>query len=308
MTTINQYFRLQFSMLKRQLIDFGFNPILGLILIFTAFTGLSFYLFNQLAYANYCYVLIALSVVFKYSESNRNDFLKFNFSKKTYFTIRILENVITVVPFLIFLCFRQEFYPLLFLVLFSTSITLINIQKQSSLTIPTPFYKKPFEFIVGFRNCIILFLLAYFLTAIAVAYNNFNVGLFALMLVFLVCLSFYTQTENDFYVWIYKLNAKAFVLHKIKTAILFSTLICLPITLVLLFFFQTNIRAIIGFQTLGYCYLLTIILAKYSCYPQKMSLPQSLLLAVGVTMPPILLVLIPFFYFKSQQQLKEILE
>lgn len=89
---------------------------------------------------------------------------------------------------------------------------------------------------------------------------------------------------------------------------MFSTLITLPITLVLLYFFKQNIHATIGFQLIGYCYLVTIILAKYSTYPQKMNLPQGVLFAISIAAPPFLLGLIPFFYIQSTKRLKEILE
>ena len=78
--------------------------------------------------------------------------------------------------------------------------------------------------------------------------------------------------------------------------------------MLLLIFFQTNIKAVFGFQALGYCYLLTVILAKYSAYPKKINLPQGILLALSLAMPPLLLVLVPFFYIQSKNRLKEILE
>lgn len=308
MTILKQYFGLQLSMLKRQLIDLGVNPILGFIIILTGFYCFSYYLFYKTEYANYLYVFIALTIVFKYSGINRNDFLKFIFSTKDYIKIRVLENLITVTPFIIFLCFNKELYITFLLIVLSFFITLMNTNKQIALTIPTPFYKKPFEFIIGFRIWIGVFLFAYFLTVMSLIYQNFNLGIFSLILVFLICLSFYNEPENEFYVWIHQLKINEFLLDKIKTAIVFSSIISLPITLALLFFFQTNIQVIIGFQFLGYCYLLTVILAKYSAYPQKMNLPQGVLLSMSIIMPPILLVLIPFFYLQSYRRLKEILE
>lgn len=294
-------------MLKRQLIDFGLNPILGFVIISIGFYGLSFYLFIKTEYANYLYILIALSVVFKYSEVNRNDFLKLIYPKEKYFKIRILENLITVTPFIIFLCLKKELYSIFFLIVLLILIILMNTNKQVRFTIPTPFYNKPFEFIVGFRIWLIVFLFAYFLTAMSIIYQNFNLGIFSLILVFLVCLSFYNEPENEFYVWIYKLKVDRFLLGKIETAIISSTLISLPITLALIFSFKTHIQAVVGVQVLGYCYLLTVILAKYSTYPQKINLPQVILLALSMVIPPILLALIPFFYFHSHKRLKEIL-
>ena len=246
--------------------------------------------------------------MFKYSEINRNNFLKLIFPREDYFRVRILENIITVLPFIIFLGFKNEPYTILLLIALSTFLSLMNINNQVTLTIPTPFYKKPFEFIVGFRIWIGVFLFAYFLTATSIIYQNFNLGLFSLVLVFLLCLSFYNEPENEFFVWVHKLKVNGFLFDKIKTAIIFSTIISSPIILSLLFFFQTEIWVIISFQILAYCYLLTVILAKYSAYPQKMNLPQGILLALSIIMPPVLLALIPFFYLQSYRRLKEILE
>ena len=295
-------------MFKRKLSEFGLNPILGFIIILTGFYGFSIYLFNKTAYANYTYILIALSAVFQYSEINRSDFLKFIYPKNNYYQIRVLENLITVVPFILFLCYKVEFYSVVLLIVVSILFSFLNTNKKVTATIPTPFYRKPFEFIVGFRKSLFGFLFAYFLTVVSLIYHNFNLGIFSLALIFLLCLSFYREPESEFYVWIHKLKVNRFLFDKIITAIIFSTIISLPITIALLIFYQTNIKAVFGLQALGYCYLLTVILAKYSVYPKKMNLPQGILLALSITMLPLLLAVIPFFYIQSRKRLKEILE
>jgi hypothetical protein len=308
MTSIQQYFSLQLILLKREIIDFGLNPFIGLIISTAGFYGLSFYIFSQTEYANYCYVLFAVIILFKYTETNRNDFIKFNFPSRTYYKIRVLENLITVTPFLIFLCFKKDVYRALLLILLSALFSIIHTKKMNTVAMPTPFYKRPFEFLVGFRNYFILLIFCYMLTGISVFFTNFNLGIFSQILIFLICLTFYSQTENQFYVWVYKLKAKAFLIDKIKIGFLYTTIISLPITLALFYFFRENVRVIIAIQVLGYCYLLAMILTKYSCYPQKISVPQGILFAIGILMPPSLLILIPLLYNKSHKQLKEILE
>lgn len=308
MTTIKHYFTLQLTMLRRQLTDFGINPILGCIIIVIGFLGFSVFLFNKSEYAKYLYILVSLSLMFNYSKIDRNDFLKFIFSEVNYFKIRVLENLLVATPFIIFLCFKKEIYSMFLLIILSIFITLFNSKRSFTLVLPTPFYRRPFEFIAGFRNSIIAIFFAYFITAMAIIYQNLNLGIFSLLFIFLVCLSFYNEPENVFYVWIHKLKVNGFLFDKIKTAIIFSSLITMPVVIGLLVFFKTNLLLILGVQLLGYGYLLTVILAKYSTFPQKMNLPQALLLALSITMPPILLGLVPFFYLQSQKKLKEILE
>ena len=308
MTTLQQYFKLQITMLKRQVIEFGVNPILGFLVIVLCFYGFSYYLFTKTEYANYIYVLAVLSIIIQFSEPTRNDFLKFTFQKSDYYKIRILENIIAVTPFIIFLIWKQAFYIILILVLASILVAFWSTTQKTTLTIPTPFYKKPFEFIVGFRKSILGFIFAYALTIISCIYLNFNLGIFSLILIFLLCLSFYTEPENEFYVWVHHLKVKKFLLDKITTAFIFSSIISFPIIISLLVFFSTNSKVIFGFQALGYCYLLTVILAKYSTFPRKINLPQGVLLAMSIAMPLLLLVVIPFFYIQSNRRLKEILE
>lgn len=308
MKTITQYFSLQLSMFKRHLVEFGINPILGFVIILIAFFGFSLYLFAKTEFANYFYILMALSFVSQYSEINRNDFLKFIYPKQKYFQIRIFENLITIIPFIVFLFYNENFYSLLILIVGSILFSFLQTIKKVTPTIPTPFYRKPFEFIVGFRKSIIAFLFVYFIAAIAVVYHNFNLGIFSLVLVYLLCLTFYIEPEHKFYVWVHKLNANQFLLEKIATAFIFSTLLSLPITFALIIFFPTQVIPVLFCQLLGYCYLSTIIFAKYAAYPKKLNLPNSILVGLSFTMPPLLLVLIPFFYYQSLRRLKEILE
>jgi len=129
-----QYFDLQLTMFKRQLIEFGLNPILGFIIILTGFYGFSIYLFDKTVYANYMYILIALSAIFQYSEINRNDFLKFIYPKNNYFKIRILENLIIVVPFIIFLCYRVELYSVLLLIVGSILFSFFKYKQKSNIS------------------------------------------------------------------------------------------------------------------------------------------------------------------------------
>ena len=53
---------------------------------------------------------------------------------------------------------------------------------------------------------------------------------------------------------------------------------------------------------------LMIVLAKYAAFPGVISLPQALLIAFGLWLPPLLLGIIPYFYSQSIKKLKEILE
>lgn len=305
---MKEYFQLQFKMANRKLTAFGLHPIAGYSLMFIGFVGLSFYLFYKSELAEYIYILTALSVVYQLSEIKRNDFLKSCFGDRNYLKIRLIENGIVIIPFSTFLVYNLLFISTLLTVIIALLLALIKFDNKLNLTIPSPFYKKPFEFIVGFRKSFYLFGLAYFLTVMAVSVGNFNLGIFSLILTFLISLSFYVNPENEYFVWSFSMSPRQFLTKKIKTAIFHSTLLSIPVFVSLGIFFFGNIGILLTFQCLGYLALITIILAKYSAFPKKINLPQVILAVLAIQFPPFLLAVIPILYLQSVNSLNEFLE
>lgn len=295
-------------MTNRKLSSSGINPTLAFILMLIGFIGLSIYLFSKTDYAEYVYILIALRLVSKLSEINRNDFLKMVFEYKMYLKLRVVENIIIALPFIIFLTYKQLYPSLIVLIILSISMALINFKSTFNFTIPTPFYKYPFEFSVGFRSTFYLFFFAYFLTFMAVSVGNFSLGAFALMLIFLVTISFYSKPENEYYVWSFKKSPRGFLFEKIKIGIIYSTILSIPVLLALGVFFRDEASILFLLLLLGYVYLIAMILAKYSAYPLELNIPQGILFAISLLFPPLLIGVIPFFYLKSINRLNAFLE
>jgi hypothetical protein len=55
-------------------------------------------------------------------------------------------------------------------------------------------------------------------------------------------------------------------------------------------------------------YLTTVILAKYAAYPNEIDLVQGIIMAICLVMPPLLIVVIPFFANQSANKLKAFLK
>jgi hypothetical protein len=301
------YFQLQFRLLNRHIRDFGLNPWLGWPLAAVLFVGLSQILFNKTILAGYVILLMALSTVSKLSAHDRNDFLQTCFPSQ-FHRIRLLENALVALPFLVVLLAKVRFWEATGLATATLVLAFIKWGIGGNFTLPTPFGKRPFEFLVGFRKTYYLYIGAIFLTIMAILYHNFNLGIFALLLVFLISMAYYSNLEMGYYVWIHTQQPRAFLRNKIITAVRHSTVLSLPLAIVLAMFFKENIAVILAAQALGYVYLAMMILAKYAAYPNGIGLPQSLLLAFSFTMPPLLLFTVPFFYKKSINRLALILE
>ncbi len=237
----------------------------------------------------------------------RNDFIKSCYLRSTYLKIRLIENALIATPFLIFLLFKHCYLAAGLLAIGVVVSAFINFAQNLHYALPTPFYKIPFEFILGFRSTFLLVFFAYFLTLMSIKVDNFNLGIFSILLVFLISLSFYANPEDKFYVWVYSFSPKQFLLHKVKTALIHATILCLPATVSLLAFYLDYWWVILAVQGLGCLYLSCLVLAKYLNFPHQLNLPQSIIIGLALSFPPLLLGIIPFFYTKSVKKLKEVL-
>ncbi len=304
---MKEYFLLQFKMLNRRMIDFGLPLLIGYTLFPFAFIIFSNYLFEKTEFANYIFLLIALSFISKFSEPKRNNFLKSIFNKKKYKNLRIVENIIYCIPFTLFLVYKKQFVFSLILNLLIIVFTLLNFSSNINVTIPTPFSKKPFEFTVGFRKTFYVFPIAYFLTYISVSVENLNLGIFSMLLVGMACFSYYSKIENEYFVWNYNLSSKEFLIEKTKTCLIFFSLLSLPIIITLTICFFGEIDILIIFFLLCYAYLTAIVFAKYSSFPNEMNMSQGILIATSFIFPPILFIFIPLFYSQSIKKLNTVL-
>lgn len=305
---LKEYFSLQYKMLERKLRESGIHPALGVVLAIVSFVLVSDYIFSQTEFAKYIVILTALSLLVKVSEIKRNDFLKIVFGNKRSRPIRVVENVLISIPFIILLLFHLAYLESMALLTISIILAFYTFKNTNNYSLPTPFSKKPFEFTVGFRNTFFIFPLAYTLTIIAISINNMNLGIFSMLIVFLVSLSFYIKPENEYYVWCHSFEPAKFIFEKIKTATFYSALLVLPITISLILFYPLNAVMILSFTAIGFAFLWTMILVKYSAYPNAMNLPEGILIALCINFPPLLLALIPFFYLKAINKLKVLLK
>ena len=306
--TMKEYFKLQYKSTSRRFKDNGVEPLLAFIILTLGFFGLSIYLFRKTEFAEYIYVLSALSLIGNLSEISRNEFLKICFGDAKLKKIRVMENTIYTLPFLFFLLYKEIYISAFLLLLLTTILALVNFRKTLILTIWTPFSNRPFEFTTGFRNTFFLFFAAYALSIIAVSVDNFNLGLFSMLLVFVTTLSFYTKPENEYYVWIFNLKPKEFLFSKIKTALLFSSSLALPIVIFLSIFYPQQIGLVLLIFIISWAFLIFIVVLKYSAYPNEINLIQGIYIALCIFFPPLLFVLIPYLFIQSQNRLNNFLK
>ncbi|WP_183575607.1 hypothetical protein HDF18_17035 [Mucilaginibacter sp. X5P1] len=220
-----------------------------------------------------------------------------------YRKIRLVENMLIASPFVFFLALQHFFILSLTALICGMLSSLYNEWGKSSFVIFSPFSKEPFEFTVGFRKSYWLLAILYILTIISISVGNFNLGVAALLGVMLVCMNFYSITEPIFYVWIYTQQPKYFLIGKVKTAMLYSISLVLPLMILLSVFYPAKVFIILGITLIGLLYIAMSVVAKYTNYPAQINLLQIIKLGAGVIFPPFMLIIIPHFYLQSIRKL-----
>lgn len=305
---MKDYFLLQYKMTNRKLSEWGINPFVAYMLMVVGYIFLSGYLYSVTEFANYVVLFAAISTITKTSETNRNDFLLIVFGNNKYRQIRVIENVCISLPFSILLLYHNAYIESALLLMVGIFLAGFAFKVNLNIAIPTPFYKKPFEFTVGFRNTFYLFPLAYALLGIAISVDNMNLGIFSMLLVVFISLTYYAKPEDEYFVWSYSSKPGKFIFDKIKTGTIYATTLALPILITLAIFYPLKADEIVLFAIIGLSFLWTTVLAKYAAYPNPMGLPEGVLIAMCVYYPPLLIAVIPYFYYKSVKKLNTLLK
>lgn len=298
------YFYLRYKMVHRTITEFGIHPIIGVLASLLFILGPSVFVLQNLDFGPLLVSSAGIGAVMLTSQIEKNDFLKFNFSNRQFLQIKIIENLTISFLFALILMVFQHFSMSVVLlaaaILLSFKSTKINLNKS----IPTPFYKFPFEFTIGFRRSLLVYIVSLALVIISVIVGNFNLGMFGLALIMFTIISYYSVSEPEFYVWVHQHSSKQFLLYKAIISIKYALLLSLPLVLLLLVFNITQLHIILGGLLLGLLYVITSILGKYAYYPTGLNINQAIGLGVCMLLPPLLLLLIPYFYSKSIDSLK----
>ena len=294
-------------MMNRKLREMGFIPAAAYLLVTGLFLALSYSLFEKIDYAQYIYLVFPVFFFARLSNRQRNDFLKTTFFERQYKMIRLAENLLIALPFALFLCWKHCFLAIIPLLVLSILYSILKIKSFIHLTLPTPFSKHPFEFCVGFRNTFYIFPIAYYVTVMAILHDNLNLGVVALGLVIIVVCGFYLRADNVFYIWTFSLSPSRFLRYKIKKALLFTFLLCVPILLILSIF-HWEYCWVLGIVFLfGSLFLATVIFAKYAAFPNDIGIGETVILMTSALFFPLLFIMVFYFKHKAIEKLNSVL-
>ncbi len=304
---IKHYFELKYLITKRIIKeDIGIHPYLGFLLLLLAFVFGSYIIFARIPYPAWCYALIGIMTMLQQGSTQKQQLLK-PILARNYVKVRLIENLMFSFPFALFLSIKGEFYTPIALLLLSLILVFYERKKIHKPVIPTPFWKWPFEAIVGFRTTWFLILILYFVLVKAIDVSNANLGLVAYGLLNLVCSLFsLIKLEPVYFIWIHDGSPQKFLSEKIKNSLITASILCVPWGILLSIAFPSQALTLFIVQIISLLAGLTFVLIKYSMYPRKLDLLQAIPLLVSLFFAPMLIIM-PFIYYnKAIRQLKKL--
>ncbi len=297
------YFELQCRRMLRMIRNLGVNPSVGLIFGAALFVFMSIIFFKKVSHPQYIYSALALLYLIPLGNHSRNEFLNITFPEKQYLMIRLLENGICVLPFCIFLFIQKQYLISGLTWAVAILLSFFNKVRRPDFVIPSPFSKRPYEFTTGFRRSYILLLAIYLLMAIAIYYGNFNLGIFSLVTLFLVCCSFYSVNDPIFYVWVHAQSPDKFLRSKIKNGLIYCLWLSLILAMALFIAWPAMGFWILIVLLTGFLYLIVVILSVFVNYPAPSTVSQKVQVVASMLCPPLLLFVIPNLYYQALKRL-----
>lgn len=292
------YFKLRLKSILRSGKDIGL-PIWMLFVLFSLLFYILFVLCQRYpTYAPYGIIYIGWLTI--YSNSNRQhiSFLKTQFSHKRFLIVRLVESTVLFSPLLLITIFTYSWWTFLLLLLFILIATFSKGFHLSTRPTPTPFSKKPFEFIIFFRRSWLLFILLYVIAGIGVYVSNPNLCLLVFAFTCLINAQVYSEIEQENILWNYSMKPDVYLWHKIKRGLLQAALLVIPMLIVLSLFFPESLLWYIAIWGATCLFLALLIMVKYAVYPRPIGIMEFYFIAVGSVIP-LIIFLLYFYYFKK---------
>jgi hypothetical protein len=302
------YFKLQYKRFYRNAKDNNSSLLIAALITLILVSLLSSLIIQRFEYGSEIVAIIPLGLVTMLNSKKHLYFLNLHFQKMEILKIRWIENLIICVPFGIILSAHLEFYFALILIAGGSLLAITPPFPGESKVIPTPFYKKPFEFIIGFRKNWAVLIGLYTVATIGLMVDNYNLALVTLFLCLLSFMRYFSEEEPQEWIWVYNKSASAFLKTKIIQSLLQSLILASPILLSLLILHPPNWPITLAALAFGLLIVILSLLVKYAFYPDVNSIVGGIYIAMSLLVPPIVLISIPYFYGIAKKNQNELLD
>lgn len=300
---MREYFGLQCKRGLRFFSDAGVHPFLGCCVCLVLWGVFAKVTFSNTTYAAFLFIGLQGAALTSLSSAHRSEFLQIHFTKRQLWRLRCVENLAVSLPFAgVLLVFGNAYWVLGSLLLAGILSTWTHAFR-GSWVVPSPFGQHPFEFLIGFRKTGWVWLLSCVLIGLAVFTSNFNVGVFACILTFLMALGFFLKPESELVVWQYAFTPKTFLFHKLTRASWQLAVLVVPLWLILVLTFPDFWQGLALLLLIGFLGVWTVVLAKYAAFPYEIGVSEAVILGVCLLFPPFVVLGLIYFFGKAKRNL-----
>lgn len=263
-------------------------------------------LYVKSVYAPYLVAGIALAVAGSCQRQATRIMMTHIADRRLILQLQALESMALVLPWSFLLLYHGDWIIALLTVVLAGLAVFMSRMTTSRVMI-TPFGRRPFEGIVGWRQFWpVLGLLLVFM-AIAHQVGNINFALVSYLGVGATFLFFYEKLEPSYFTWLYTYSPAEFLFHKIRFAWINYAVVALPLGLLLTLVMGADVGITLLVFGLSSAYIMLMVLAKYSSYPHSISLPFGMLFGLSIVFPFVLPVVAYIFYRQSTKKLRSLL-
>ncbi|MCI5057937.1 MAG: hypothetical protein MRY83_17620, partial [Flavobacteriales bacterium] len=301
------YIQLKWKRLNRIIKERGMHPFIGLPIIIAVFLGASLLIFEKLNNGQWFYVLASWFCLIRMYSKSQKSLLKIALHPQKFRLLKMVEHFIVLVPFAIFMTFKGFHIPTVVMFLGGCFLAQIDPKMSGGFVFKTPFWRRPFEWIAGFRRFLGLLIPILAILVLSKVHNNPNLGLFGLVIMFFAFFSFYSGQEDEYFVWSFHKSSKYFLKNKALVAARHSFFSSISLVIALIIMFPSQWFAPIIVLIWGFLALTLIIFSKYSSYPNQLNLPNAILVGLSIALPPLMILTIPYYYQKSIKELSYLL-
>lgn len=301
---MKHYFQFQKTLLARKSKEIGLNPILGLSLLFLFGVIIPFVIQPITDRVAWGIVFLASIIIFQNIQREKSDFLQMQVGRKQLKIILLLENGLLISPILAFLIIQQRFLSVAIIFFGMIVLSLFPLSQSLSRVIPTPFSKRPFEFASGFRRFLFLYLGLIALFFYSTWIENAHLSLVCIMFFQLMQLGNFTLLEDEIFVWKYAASPREFLWRKMKVAWIQNLYFLMPLSVIQIVIFPETYWLVGSVLLLGLALFSLFIFMKYALFPSELNVVEVIFFACCLFFPPLILVFLPIYYQRAQQNLQ----
>lgn len=296
----------------------GMHPLLGIPLTALVHVVLSALLYDKAPYADWIYAAVAMGTVTELQNDKTNNVLRQMLTKQLFFKVKLLENVMILLPFIIIMAYYQSWLPLLsvLLLIIPYSYSSKKLPKPQIRSLATPYKGYAYEGNFAFRAMFVAYIIYVGLLVVGSLVQNPYV-LFIPFFILLYCLqAAYGELESPIYIWTYRMSAGKFLRQKLYTLLRNYIITFLPFLLLGVVIYNEEWQMFLFSFCIGLLSIIGSLFIKYHFYPSRIIVQISQVVFFGITIagigvPQMLLLSILFIVYaayKARRNLQTILK